>query len=349
MTKTLQERKKAATLGKYKEVPEFPREIFLDLTSFCNHACVFCANPKTKGKSTMGPEMVYRVLGEAFECGVRDLGLYATGESFLVKNLEDYVDFAKNKIGYEYLFITTNGALATPERVRPVLDAGLDSIKFSISAGTAATFKKIQGRDDFYTVLDNLRWISKYRETSLNNYKIYVTMVYTDETANEVNSLKELVSPYIDEWDPHPLNNQCGNMPENNSLAEIKGRNPRTRGKRNVCFQPFKGFTITPEGLVSACVLDYSRDLIVGDLTKSSLADIWAGPVYREFRRRHLTQDLTGLICHNCMHNASEPVTPLMPGFGQNHERAKQVNDGVDDIEDDKNTLMEYISERTSN
>ena len=157
----------------------------------------------------MAPDMVYRVLQEAFDCGVRELGLYATGESFLVKDLAKYVELAKGEIGYEYLFITTNGALATPERVKPVLDAGLDSIKFSISAGTSETFKRIQGRDDFWLVVNNLRWISRYRDASRSSFRIYVTMVYTDETAGEVEKLRELVAPYIDEWDPHPLNNQC--------------------------------------------------------------------------------------------------------------------------------------------
>ncbi len=312
MAVTIKERKKEIMKGKYDIEPPFPREIFLDLTSFCNHACVFCSNPHLKKKATMSPDMVMRVLQEAYDCGVRDLGLYATGESFLVKNLAEYIRKAKS-IGYEYLFITTNGALATPERAKPALDAGLDSIKFSISAGRRETYKQIQGKDDFDQVLANLRWISEYRKTSKLSYRIYVTMVYTETTKEEVEILRDLVVPYIDEWDPHPLNNQCGNRYENNQLGKIEADNPRGRGHRKVCFQPFKGFSITPEGLVSACVLDYSKDLIVADLNKTTLKEAWTNEIYKEFRRRHLAQDLKGLICYNCMHNTDEPVTPLMP------------------------------------
>ena len=300
--------------GKYVEVPPFPTEIFLDLTSFCNHACVFCSNPHIKNKTTMDEDMVKRVLQEAYDCGVRDLGLYATGESFLVKKLPEYIAEAK-RIGYQYLFITTNGALATPERAKQALDAGLGSIKFSISAGTRETYKKLQGKDDFDKVLANLRWVSEYRKTSGLKYRIYVTMVYTDMTKGEVELLKEQVLPYIDEWDPHPLNNQCGNRYENNQLGAIDANNPRGRGSRHVCFQPFKSFTITPEGLVSACVLDYSKDLIVADLKKTTLKEAWENDVYKNFRRRHLAQDLKGMICYNCMNNANEKVTPLMPEY----------------------------------
>jgi len=324
MTNTIEERKRLAMKGKFVVDPPFPKEIFLDLTSFCNHACVFCSNPHIKNKTTMKQDMVKRVLREAYDCGVRDLALYATGESFLVKNLAEYVAEAK-AIGYEYLFITSNGALATPERVQPVLDAGLDSIKFSISAGRRETYKEIQGKDDFDQVLANLKWISEYRATSKLKYRIYVTMVYTNKTESEVDILRDLVLPYIDEWDPHPLNNQCGNRYENNELGNINANSPRGRGHRKVCFQPFKSFSITPEGLVSACVLDYSKDLIVADLNKTTLKEAWSNEIYKNFRDRHLKQDLKGLICYNCMHNANETVTPLMPEYA-NHFKEEVVS-----------------------
>lgn len=328
---TIAERKKQAVEALFVEQPPFPREIFLDLTSFCNHRCVFCANPYIKGKSTLPRDMVHRVLQEAYDCGVRDLGLYATGESFLVKELPEYVKRAKD-IGYEYLFITTNGALATPERAKAVIDAGLDSIKFSISAGTRETYKEIQGKDDFDKVIEHLKWISQYRKDSGRKFRLYVTMVYTTKTKSEVETLKNIVSPYIDEWDPHPLTNQCGNMPSNNDIGVIEAGNPRARGSRDICFQPFKSFTITSDGLVSACVLDYSQDLIVGDLNISTLQEVWTGEVYREFRKRHLEKRLKGGICFNCMYNANQPVTPLMPAYVRHFEKpdvipVQQVSD----------------------
>ena len=59
---------------------------------------------------------------------------------------------------------------------------------------------------------------------------------------------------------------EIGSLNKYNELMEINANDPRGRGKRDICFQPFQGFTITPEGYMSACVLDYSKDLIVADL-----------------------------------------------------------------------------------
>jgi len=314
MAETIKKRKKIATDAEYTVNPLFPSEIFIDLTSFCNHSCIFCSNSRVKNKRTMQRGLVKKVLREAYKNGTRDIGLYATGEPFLVKNLDEYVAEAK-QIGYEYIFITTNGALAMPERVKPVLDAGLSSIKFSISAGTKETYKKIHGKDDFDMVLQNLKWIAEYRMSSRLDYRIYVTMVYTDMTRHESNILQELVAPYIDEWDPHLLTNQCGNKEDNNELGEIEKFNIRGRTKSKICFQPFKSFTVTPEGYISACVLDYQKLLIVGDLNRSTLQEVWTSDVYAGFRKHHLDGSIKGLICYNCINNTHEKVTPLLPEY----------------------------------
>lgn len=314
MMQNISERKRKVDSADFTELPPFPREFFLDLTSHCNHKCVFCANPLIADKRTMSLERAKYFLSDCYNAGAREVGMYATGESFLVKNLENYIAAAK-ECGYEYVFITTNGALASKDRVRRVVEAGLDSLKFSISAGTRQTYKKIQGKDDFDKVIQNLRDAADYRETSQSNFKIYVTMVYTEETQHEVEILRELVKDCCDEWDPHPLNNQCGNMFSNNRLGSIEKGNPRGRGSRTTCFQPFFGFSITPEGYMSACVLDYSKDLIIADLNSTDATTAWNSKVAQGFRRRHLDGDLRGGICYNCINNTNEPVVPLTSGY----------------------------------
>ena len=118
----------------------------------------------------------------------------------------------------------------------------------------------------------------------------------------------------------------------------------RGRGRRRVCYQPFKGFTVTPEGTVSACIIDYSRDLVVGDLNQSTLSEIWEGEVYKNFRRRHLTKNLDGLICHNCMNNAEELVDPLMPEYKHDY-RDRKIESSADATIDGKEVYFDEISE----
>ncbi|RAZ93288.1 radical SAM protein, partial [Klebsiella oxytoca] len=75
-------------------------------------------------------------------------------------------------IGYTYVYLTSNGALATPERIRAVVDAGLDSIKFSINAPERKLYEFIHGQDDFDKVFDHLVYLNQYRKESGRNFKI---------------------------------------------------------------------------------------------------------------------------------------------------------------------------------
>ena len=309
----IHKRKEEAKKVKYSLTPPFPKEYLIDISSLCNHTCTFCSNRKMTDKKNASSDLVYKILKEARTEGAISVGLYATGEPFLNKELENYIKYAKEN-NYEYVYITTNGAAATPKRMKIAIDNGLDSIKFSIHGGTRETYKKIHGKDDYDRVIKNLIWVNKYKKDNNIKLKIYVTLVETNQNKLEVQLLKKTVEPYIDGWDPHLMNNSCGTMPENNDIGEIKEKNIRGRNHSGICFQPFGSFTVTAEGLMSGCVLDYHKALIIGDCNNTSLKKIWHSKVYQEWRTRHIEDKTKGSICYNCIYNKNEPYDSLIPG-----------------------------------
>ena len=309
----LQKRKEATKDVAYSLKPPFPNEILIDISSLCNHACQFCSNTKMTGKQNADSDLVYSILKEAKDEGANAVGLYATGEPFLHKGLEKFIKYAK-EINYSYVFVTTNGAAATFKRVKAAIDNGLDSIKFSIHGGTRETYKKIHKKDDFDRVIKNLIATDRYRKENNKKIKIYVAMVETYANQNETETLKRIVDPYIDGWDLKKIFNSCGTMPENNKIGKIEANNIRGRNHSKVCFQPFGSFTITPEGFLSGCVLDYHKALIIGDTKKSSLKEIWHSEIYQKWRQKHLDRNTKGSICYNCINNTNEPYDSLIPG-----------------------------------
>ncbi|MCX7177009.1 MAG: radical SAM protein [Proteobacteria bacterium] len=288
----------------------FPREFQIDITDRCNQRCNFCSNWKLAKAREMESALVCRVLDEAYQFGSRIVGIYGTGEPFMSKNLALYVAHA-HECGYEYTYIDTNGALATIDRAGPAIDAGLGSLKFSINAGTRESYREVHGRDDFEAVIKNLANIAEYRRQTGAKTRIYVSMVVTDRVKDEIELLRVLVEPHVDKWYPRRLFNCCGNNPENASLGELEAYNIRGRIKSDRCFQPFKGFMITPEGYMAACVLDYQRALVFADINTMTLKEAWESPVARRFRERHSVGDTDGMICYNCIRNTDEPVVPL--------------------------------------
>ena len=106
--------------------------------------------------------------------------------------------------------------------------------------------------------------------------------------------------------------------------GDIAFGGPRFDRARGLCKLPFSGVSLTPEGFVSACIMDFSGSLIVGNFAKQSLKEIWEGEVYRAFRREHLGGTLTNRVCHSCIHNQPSEGIPLMPELSR-LVRAKKV------------------------
>ena len=137
--------------------PPFPdKQLHIEITNICNHSCIFCSHKTmTRDRGFINEDFLFRILQEAYDLGVREVGFQVAGDSFACEDFGKYVRKAKD-VGFRYVFVTTNLALATPNKLKEVFDAGLDSIKISINAGSRETYKLVHGSDDFETVRENI-------------------------------------------------------------------------------------------------------------------------------------------------------------------------------------------------
>ena len=294
----------------YSLEPPFPRTNFLIETSnACNHSCIFCAHKKMKRKvGKIKPETVENILCQAHELGTREVGFYATGEPFLVKELPDYIAMAKS-IGYEYVYLTTNGVLATPERIRAVINAGLDSIKFSINAPDREMYEFIHGYDDYDKVLDNLQYLSDYRKASSQKYKIFITGILTRYTEKLRSKWFEVFYGLADEIVFKKVYNQGGYMPENEALLRCESDTDAFRR----CNLPFDAISVTCEGYLSVENADYENMLVVADLNRIPLKEAWYGENMKRIRQAFIDDKMDGLICDGCVHRCLKPADPVVP------------------------------------
>jgi len=287
-----------------------PRNMMVELSNACNHACIFCTSPHMSRKiGRIESGLLHRIMMEARTDGVEEIGFYTTGEPFIHKELDKFTAEAST-LGYRYIYISTNGALATPERARKVIDAGMNSIKFSINAGSRETYKLIHGHDDWDKVMANLRFISEYRKTLDRPLKLFVTFIVTNQTAHEVESFRERIEPLVDEVVFHKVHNQSGQM---NAAEEILSPNPGGESFKSdaVCKMPFNRLHVSCEGFLTLCCVDYQNYLAVADLKEMSLREAWNAPLFQDMRRRHLERDLAGTLCGNCWLGRRDRIVPL--------------------------------------
>ena len=305
----------------YKIDPPFPREITLDINNRCNHKCYFCANPKIEHYDRLELDLAFNLMNQALKNGSTDLALQATGEPFMEKSLSEYVKEGK-RLGYEYIYVNTNGALANEKRAKPVIDAGLDSIKFSINANNKEEFKEIHGYDDFDKVLANLKWIYEYRNQNNIQMGVYVSSVKSSKSTIDNSNIEKYIKPYCDNFAFRDVSNQGGSMMELSETESINKENilgslnkEELESRKTRCVYPFNRIVINPYGHVVACTADFHDKLAIGNTRDESLKDIWFGEKFKYLRQKHLTDSYGTIFCQKCLNNVDCKTTSLEESF----------------------------------
>lgn len=90
-------------------------------------------------------------------------------------------------------------------------------------------------------------------------------------------------------------------------VTGIDGFSP-IRETRSVCSLPFTSLAVSFDGSVSACCNDWGLSLIVGDVGRSRLVDIWNGAELRQLRLAHLQGRRSAVpVCADCQYMLGLP------------------------------------------
>ena len=302
----------------FKLRPPVPiRHVQIEISNLCNYQCIFCPRTKTVRKKGMIDDTLFnRLLREVYDFGAREMSFHYLGDPFLHPKLPEYVKKAKD-IGYSYVYIDTNGFGATPDKLREVIDAGVDSIKFSVNAGTRETYKFIHGVDALDRVVTNVAFCNEYRNKVNPQMKLFVSCVYTKYTQHEKDIISVLFN-FCDEVIFQHAADFSGVMPEVNEL--LRGEGDNNYANVSPCPMVFGGIYITYEGYLSACCANFDNHVVVADLKETSLREAWYCQAMTNLRKRHLENDLKGIVCYNCIYHKKEPFEAVCPEYtGQIH------------------------------
>lgn len=293
--------------------PVFPKKnLLIEISNYCNSSCIFCANRKmTRPRREIDPNFLEKILKEAYQLGAREVGYYTTGEPLLNKNLEKYIYIAK-KIGYQYIYITTNGILANIDKMKTLIAAGLNSIKFSINAINENEYKFVHGVSAYKIVMNNLTNLYNYKKESFKDFKVYVSYVATRYTEHDNKTIKNHFKNKCDKVIIVNARNQSGMVPEINSLLSPVNQDCRVQANRVLpCHYTFDCVIVTVEGYLDACCTDFQNYLAYADLNKVSLREAWTNDTITELRNKQKNNNLIGTLCDNCINNSLNVPQPL--------------------------------------
>jgi MoaA/NifB/PqqE/SkfB family radical SAM enzyme len=286
-----------------------PFAVKIELTSQCNYRCGFCAHRlRMKDRGQMDRAFYERVVGEMVEAGVEELGLFYIGESFMCDWLPEAIGFAKRR-GIRYAFLTTNGSLATPERVEACMAAGLDSLKFSMNNADEAQFAQIAAvkKKLYRDSIANLKAARGVREAGGYKCGIFASSIqYDGEQQARMLELVDEITPFVDEhyWLPlYSMGSMTTQREEELGYRPIAGNQGRVGALRDPlpCWSAFTEGHITHDGKLSACCFDAGDKWVMADLNEVSFMQGWNSEPFVRLREAHLRRDVGGTICESCV------------------------------------------------
>jgi hypothetical protein len=287
------------------EVLPAPKSVKIEITAHCNYSCSFCTKSINPSSGPMDRALYSRLLREMRDAGVDELGVFYIGESFTLPWLPDAIREAKD-VGFPYVFLTTNGSAATPDRVRQCMEAGLDSLKFSMNYSDAqqlASVAKVRPAM-WQRSIDHLKAARQIRDEGGFKCGIYASSIKFDGAQGEaMQAVVDDIRPYVDEHYWLPLygmsgaSKAAGMMPQPGNPGRLDAMRPPLP-----CWSVFTEGHITKDGLLSACCFGNGStdELAMADLTRVDFMTGWNSAAYQALRRAHLNEDVRGTGCESC-------------------------------------------------
>jgi MoaA/NifB/PqqE/SkfB family radical SAM enzyme len=284
---------------------EFPSQIIVDVTQYCNLACIHCPHSDfSKSEAFSGAhldvELHKKLIDEVATDGFgycQYLRYTANGETLIHPRIDEILEYAcknsKTKIN-----VTTNGMLLGEAKAKKLLDIGVDVFDISIDAFSNEVYSQVRVKGDLDKTRANV--LELLRLIKVHNYKTKVVVSFVEQPLN-----KHEVDAFEDFWTKagadfvvvRKLHSAGG------SKKGIKSKMEEYIGKleRKPCVYPWERLTLMPNGMISFCPTDWKHQSEIVDFHKHSIKEIWQGDFMLKLREAHIKNDFCSFcFCEQC-------------------------------------------------
>lgn len=282
-----------------------PRRVQIQTQAGCNGRCVFCPNEAVLRSQLehgrMAEPLFHKIIDELAETRPERIMMYLQNEPLNNKRMPDWVRHVADRIPETTTLVTTNGTALTPEMSEALIDAGLKRIKVSLQSLDDETNRRIMGYGAdkvVQNILECARLIRKKR----SRLDLRVSMIVHANNPDEVDRARQFWKKNGVRLVTSALENRGGNIENAQELNAGEPMRPRSD-----CIRPFREMCILFNGQVVLCCVDWFRTVILGDVSKQSIQEVWHGPVIQGIREGFERGDALKLppICRNCTESAT--------------------------------------------
>jgi radical SAM protein with 4Fe4S-binding SPASM domain len=291
----------------------FPDVIRLETAGRCNFKCIHCpTGTQPNHRPLLAKEKFDYIVNQFTEHQFtpRVVVLYHGGEPLLNKNLPLYIRLLKNR-GVTKTVITTNASLLSDKRSKELILAGLDEIKISFDGQSPEENNQIRRNGDFQAIAAKVKAFFKMRQSlGYNTPHIIISNVRicdrtTLETFYQSHQLtlpappEYLTKYFAEEYDAVEFRSYPAMVwPGYEKFGKLKSVHFST-DKPKYCSALFETTTVLSNGDVVLCCYDLKGELVLGNIFKTSLFDIWNSAKYADIRSNFKRQKYHK-FCRKC-------------------------------------------------
>ncbi len=297
-----------------------PQTVIVELTTRCNLSCRHCfRNAMMEDLGDMSRSLVEKLLEDLASVGVKRVVFTGFGEPLVYPYIDQVLERAKS-LGFEVV-LNTNGTLL--DRYIEAIAEFVDTLVVSIEAGEEDLYKEIRRGATLSKVLENLELLNKFR--SVTKWSPIIEFWYTIGKYNLDSLLKVIdlaqrmgvyrlnVSNYI----PIASNNENCCLCDPSCIEKLRSlamevsklvmekpplvhfSSPTPLADRLCPYVTRRAMFVRFDGRVTPC-MHYAhrwrfalygiereiKPVLFGDLSRSSVAEVWSSRQYLEFRYR---------------------------------------------------------------
>ncbi len=279
----------------------FPQTIVVETTNVCNLRCIHC--PQGQGlpecphyrPEYMSWDVFKKMIDEISQHKITLMRISPAGEALVHPQFLDQIAYAKGK-GVGPIDLTTNALTLDNQAIEfgqrlpgktildRLFDHGLDVIDISLDAASKAAYERIRVRSNYHRVWASIHRLLYLREAKKSPMKVMLSIVDQPEAKGEVEKFVEYWTPLVDRVLVRPYLPNLG----------LTGQKPgdisekKSQIERWPCPQFWKRVTITPEGDIRFCVVDWLDKSKMGNVLTHSIAELWHGAEYERMRGCHM-------------------------------------------------------------
>ena len=277
--------------------------LLLETNSICNFSCSMCIHSVGYEKTKpMSDEIFNQSVKFIQEMKIPSICLNQINEPLLDNKIIDRIKAVNSINTVVDTYINTNASLLNEKKSIELLNSGLTRLRIGFDGYSKETFEKAREGSNYEEVLSNiLNFLALKKKLNKIFPIVRISFVRTSQNELELEewyefwkdkvdyiSIQEYLTPVLDNSKNHLIT-------KNSKRFDVEPLNI-------TCHSPFERAIIRGDGNVLPCCSHFATNMVMGNILKQSLNEIWEGSIFADLRHNFSSNTWQKHpICSKCL------------------------------------------------